>query len=191
VIVVDGGSEDDTVAVAARLADRVLQSGRGRARQMNAGAGVAAGELLWFLHADTLADHRVLGQLQEAARLNRSWGRFDVRLAGRPAMLSVVAWMMNRRSCWTGIATGDQGIFVQRRLFESVGGFPEMPLMEDVALSRRLKRHARPACLRGPLLTSGRRWERDGVWRTIVLMWRLRLAYACGADPELLRRRYR
>lgn len=191
VIVVDGGSSDATVAVAARFADRVLAAPRGRASQMNAGAGVAAGEVLLFLHADTRlpdgADRLVLDAL---ATSRRAWGRFDVRIEGRHRLLPVVAWLMNRRSRWTGIATGDQAIFVRRAAFEAVGGFPAQPLMEDVELSARLKRISPPVCLDAPAVTSGRRWESHGVVRTILLMWWLRLRYFLGTPPERLARRY-
>ncbi|EAR22118.1 TIGR04283 family arsenosugar biosynthesis glycosyltransferase [Nitrococcus mobilis] len=190
VIVVDGGSRDGTPRVAAPFADRVLVAPRGRARQMNAGAAVATGAVLWFLHADTLAPADATEQIALARARGYGWGRFDVRLTGRKRLLRVVAWAMNRRSCLSGIATGDQGLFVNRLLFEALGGYPDQPLMEDVELSRRLKRRGRPACLPGPLVTSARRWERDGVWSTIVLMWRLRLAYFCGADARTLQRRY-
>jgi rSAM/selenodomain-associated transferase 2 len=191
VVVVDGGSRDGTRDIAAPLADRVIESPRGRAAQMNAGAGASRGEVVLFLHADTLlpeaADEALLAGLQAGGAL---WGRFDVAIRGADPMLAVVAGLMNARSRLTGIATGDQAIFVRREAFERVGGFPEIPLMEDVALSKRLKRLSAPLCLRERVATSGRRWERHGTLRTIVLMWRLRLAYALGADPQRLARRY-
>ena len=191
VIVVDGGSDDATVAQAQPLADRVLAGVPGRARQMNAGAQAARGEVLWFLHADTLAppdaDRLLLAALDSGA----AWGRFDVRLSGRQPLLRVVERLMNLRSCLSGIATGDQGIFVRRAAFDTVGGFPDQPLMEDIALSARLKRVGRPVCLRPPLITSSRRWEERGILCTILLMWRLRLLYALGADPARLARLYR
>lgn len=190
VLLVDGGSRDATVAVAAPLVDRVLASPPGRARQLAAGATAAAGELLWFLHADTVATSAALAQLRAVATQGYGWGRFDVQLAGPGPILRVIAWSMNRRSCWTGVATGDQGIFVSRSLLEAADGIPQLPLMEDVALSKRLRRYHRPRCLSGPLLTSARRWQRQGVWRTVLLMWRLRLAYWCGADPRRLHGRY-
>lgn len=190
VIVVDGGSRDDTRRIAATFADHVLEAPRGRARQMNAGAAIATRDVLWFLHADTLAPGDATEQIMRARARGYRWGRFDVRLTEQKWPLRMVAWAMNRRSCLSGIATGDQGLFVDRDLFEALGGYPDQPLMEDVELSRRLKRCARPACLPGPLVTSARRWERDGVWSTITLMWRLRLAYFCGADPHELQRRY-
>ncbi len=191
VLVVDGGSSDATAAVAAPLADRVLEAPRGRASQMNAGAGAATGEVLVFLHADTRlpegADRLILDGLAARGRL---WGRFDVRIEGTHPLLGVVAWLMNRRSRWTGIATGDQAIFVRRDAFAAVGGFPPLALMEDVALSARLKRLGRPLCLRARVVTSGRRWERHGVVRTILLMWWLRLRYFLGDSPERLAQVY-
>jgi len=192
VIVVDGGSHDATVQRARLRADHVLLAPCGRALQMNAGAAKASGDVLLFLHADTRlppeAERLVLDGL---ARSTRHWGRFDVTIEGRHPMLPVIAFTMNLRSRMTGIATGDQAIFVKRDAFQTAGGFAEIPLMEDVALSKRLKRTGRPLCLRERAITSGRRWETHGVFRTILLMWRLRLAYFFGADPAALARRYR
>ena len=189
ILVVDGGSRDATREVAAPFADRVLLAARGRATQMNAGAEAARGDLLLFLHADTQLPEAALHRVREALA-HRAWGRFDVRIAGRGALLPLVAWSMNLRSRMTGVATGDQAIFVRREAFVAAGGFPAIPLMEDVALSSRLLRASPPACLRERVTTSGRRWERHGVVRTIALMWRIRLAYALGADPHRLARRY-
>lgn len=192
VIVVDGGSTDGTAALAVPLADRVTSSSRGRAVQQNAGALAASGDVLLFLHADTTlpdgADALVLDGLQ---RTGRGWGRFDVRLSGSHPLLRVVERMIGIRSRLSGIATGDQAIFVHREWFQRVGGFPELPLMEDVAISRALKRLGPPLCLRARVTTSSRRWEERGVARTILLMWRLRWAYFRGADPAELARRYR
>jgi rSAM/selenodomain-associated transferase 2 len=192
VIVVDGGSHDATPTLAKPLCDRVLSAPRGRARQMNAGAAAARGDVLWFLHADTHAPARAHAAIQAAlADPARCWGCFQVQLTGRAPALRVVERAMNLRSCLSGIATGDQGIFVRRTVFEAVGSYPEIDLMEDVALSRRLKARARPVCLRERLVTSSRRWEERGIARTILLMWGLRLAYALGADPKRLARLYR
>ena len=192
VIVVDGGSADATLALAAPLADRAFVAAKGRAPQMNAGAAAATNDVLLFLHADSrLPAAGVAALLRELPRSGRRWGRFDVAIAGRPAILALVAAMMNARSRLTGIATGDQGLFVERALFAAVGGYPEQPLMEDIELSRRLKQAAgRPLCLRERVVTSGRRWERRGPWRTIVAMWRWRLAYWRGADPGRLASEY-
>jgi rSAM/selenodomain-associated transferase 2 len=186
VIAVDGGSSDGTPELAAALCDRVLSAPRGRASQMNAGARAVTGDALLFLHADTrlppVADELIFSSLRTSV-----WGRFDVEIEGRHPLLKVVACAMNLRSRLTGIATGDQAIFVRRGSFP---GFPEIALMEDIALSRILKKIGRPACLRERVVTSGRRWESRGVLRTIVLMWRLRLLYFLGVSPERLARRY-
>jgi len=191
VILVDGGSEDGSKAIATPLVDALLESEKGRAKQMNAGACVANGEVLLFLHADTQLPEMADGMVQQALAHHR-WGRFDVRLSGSHWLLRLVERMMNWRSCLTGIATGDQAIFLEHRLFDEIGGFPALPLMEDIALSKRLRQRAgRPACLRPPLTTSSRRWEESGILRTILLMWRLRLAYFLGASPQELAHLYR
>ncbi len=193
-IVVDGGSSDGTVAAAQAVCDRVLVSSRGRATQQNAGAAAASGDRLLFLHADTRlpadADRLLAAALQSGA----VWGRFDVDFDGEvrlPATLRLVAFMMNRRSRLTGIATGDQALFMTRAAFDAVGGFPDQPLMEDIEISRRLKRLGPPACLSGRVHTSPRRWLKHGIWRTIVLMWWLRFAYWIGVSPQRLARWYR
>jgi rSAM/selenodomain-associated transferase 2 len=194
VIVVDGGSRDDTAKLARALADRVLTAPRGRAAQMNAGAAAASGDVLLFLHADTQlpenADSLVLDGLACAGRaFGRSWGRFDARIDGG-GVLGLIALMMNWRSRLTGIATGDQAIFVTRAAFDSVGAFPVIALMEDVALSARLKHIGRPLCLRARVTASARRWRKQGTLRTVLLMWRLRLSFFLGADPAKLARAY-
>jgi len=191
VIIVDGGSSDRTAERARRLADVVLAAPRGRAAQMNAGAAQATGDILVFLHADTrlppAADRLIVDGLRRSRCL---WGRFDVAIAGSNPMLRVVAATMNLRSRTSGIATGDQAIFVTRGAFADCGGYPDIPLMEDIALSRRLKRISRPLCLKARVTASGRRWEQHGITRTILLMWQLRLAYFLGAEPAELARRY-
>lgn len=190
-IVVDGGSADDTPQLARLLADRIKMAPRGRAAQMNAGAAIAQGDVLVFLHADTRLPPNGIALIHGAlCRTDRIWGRFDILIDSGNPLLWLVARMMNLRSRWSGIATGDQAIFVRRAVFERIGGFPEIPLMEDVALSRRLRQISRPVCLSSPAITSARRWEQRGVVRTIFLMWRLRLAYFCGADPAELAVRY-
>lgn len=195
VVVADGGSGDASVDIARPLADLVITAPRGRAKQMNAGAQAALeatpADALLFLHADTRlpadADRLIAGALGAGA----AWGRFDVRIHGRSAALGAIAHAMNWRSRLTGIATGDQALFVTRAAWEELGGYAELPLMEDVEFSRRARRLSRPACIPTPALTSGRRWDEDGVLRTILLMWRLRAAYWLGADPAALARRYR
>jgi rSAM/selenodomain-associated transferase 2 len=192
VIVVDGGSTDGTVDVARPLADQVLTSLPGRAAQQNAGAAAARGGVLLFLHADTHlpygADELIRGGLSST---RKGWGRFDVLLRGRAPMLRVVERMISLRSRLSGIATGDQAIFVRADWFQRVGGFPNVPLMEDVALSRALKRLGPPHCIADPVVTSSDRWETHGTWRTILLMWRLRWEFWRGADPRELAERYR
>jgi rSAM/selenodomain-associated transferase 2 len=190
IIVVDGGSSDATEELARPLADRVLNAPCGRASQMNAGAAVAQGDVLLFLHADTRlpqdADKLILGGLDRSAR---QWGRFDVSFDDR-GLLRLVALMMNWRSWLTGIATGDQAMFMTHAVFDAAGGFPSIALMEDVALSARLKRVGQPLCLSARVTTSGRRWQKHGLLRTVLLMWRLRLRYFLGADPARLARDY-
>ena len=191
VIVVDGGSSDKTPDLARRAADRVVSAPRGRASQMNAGAALARGEVLVFLHADTrLPEAAGARILQGLAASGRAWGRFDVRIEGASVFLPVIAFFMNLRSRATGIATGDQAMFVRREAFERAGGFPPLELMEDIALSRSLKRVSRPLCLAEKAVTSGRRWERHGVLRTVFLMGWLRLAFFLGAAPASLARFY-
>lgn len=191
IIVADGGSSDATRAIAAPLVDRLVEAPRGRASQMNAGAAASSGDTLLFLHADTILPPGAIEAVRLALQGGARWGRFDVRIHGTHPLLPVIAAMMNLRSRLTGIATGDQALFVRREVFEAVGGFPPIALMEDIALSRVLKGAGRPACLRLRVGTSGRRWERHGLWRTVLLMWRLRLCYFLGADPARLAAQYR
>ncbi len=191
VILVDGGSTDATTQIAAPLIDRALNSAKGRATQMNAGAAVATGDVLLFLHADSSlpvdADHIIFNALQASSR---KWGRFDVSIVGRHFFLRVISWFMNQRSRLTGIATGDQGLFMPADVFEAAGRFASIPLMEDVAICAALKKIGAPICLEQKIITSGRRWEKHGLWRTILLMWRIRLAYFLGTDPAVLHRAY-
>ena len=191
-LVADGGSSDATAALAQAGGAQVIHAPRGRALQMNAGAQQATGDILLFLHADTRlpleADRLITQALANGPQV---WGRFDVCIAGQPRMLRVIAACMNRRSRWSGIATGDQALFMTRAAFDAVGGFPAQPLMEDIEMSKRLLKLSRPACLRARVVTSGRRWETQGVWRTVLLMWRLRLAYWRGAAPERLAALYK
>jgi rSAM/selenodomain-associated transferase 2 len=192
IVIVDGGSADASADLVRAAGLPLLAAPRGRARQMNTGAAAANGDGLLFLHADTqlppLGDELANAALADGERV---WGRFDVRIEGRSLALRVIAWLMNLRSRLTGIATGDQAIFVTRVAFERVGGFPNQALMEDVELSRRLLRLSRPACLHAKAITSGRRWEQRGIWRTVMLMWRLRFDYWRGMPVNELARRYK
>lgn len=191
IIVVDGGSQDTTISRCAPLADHVLQSPPGRATQMQAGAAVSSGDILWFLHADSTvpgqAQRHITGALADA---KADWGRFDISLDDDHPLLRCVAWFMNQRTQLTGIATGDQGIFIRRALFEAIGGFPDVPLMEDIRISRSLKKHGRPCRVRARLGTSSRRWKKHGIARTILTMWSLRLAHFAGVSPQRLARYY-
>jgi len=191
VLVVDGGSGDATLERAEGRADRVLRAERGRARQMNAGAAVANGDLLVFLHADTRLPASALADLDAAYSAGGAlWGRFDVQLSGRHFLFRIIETAMNWRSRLTGIATGDQVIFVDRALFRQAGGYGPLPLMEDIDLSRRLRRRAWPRCLRSRVVTDSRRWEAHGILRTVGMMWLLRLRFWLGADPADLAVRY-
>lgn len=190
IVVVDGGSADDSLAIAREWADLAFVAPQGRARQMNAGAAACTADILLFLHADTRLPPNADTLVRRALRAGPEWGRFDVAIDSPRVAMRIVEALMNRRSRWTGIATGDQAMFVRQELFQRVGGFPDQPLMEDVALSTLLKRHGPPACLSERVTTSARRWERHGPWRTILLMWRLRAAYFFGADPLKLALRY-
>ncbi len=190
VIISDGGSNDTTVALAQPLIDNLVTTTQCRAVQMNSGATLATGDILLFLHADTqLPDNAAA--LIETALQNKTWGRFDVRLSGAQPLLRVIEFMMNWRSRLTGICTGDQALFIRQGLFQAIGGFPEIVLMEDIALSRSLKPQSHPVCITTAVITSSRRWENHGIVRTMVLMWRLRLAYFCGIDPQRLAALYK
>lgn len=186
IIVVDGGSTDNTKRLAQPFADKVMSSAKGRAIQMNIGAESAEGDVLIFLHADTFLPDDALSQITQARNNKARWGRFDVQLSGKHPMLNLVALLMNWRSRITGIATGDQAIFVNKQLFESVGRYPVIPLMEDIALCKKLKKITPSVCLKTKVISSGRRWEQFGVVWTILLMWSIRLRYALGAEPQTL-----
>ena len=186
IIIVDGGSIDNTRVIARSLADKVVSSDKGRARQMNNGARYASGNVLIFLHADTSLPKNALQLIQQKLNSSRKWGRFDIQLSGKHFMLKVIAQMMNWRSRLTGIATGDQVIFVTRLAFEKAGQYPEINLMEDIAICKALKKISPPICLKAKVISSGRRWERYGIYKTILLMWNIRLRYFFGADPQTL-----
>lgn len=191
IIIADGGSSDNSAQIADQHGASLYKTASGRARQMNEGAKQAGGNILLFLHADSELPPDALQQIQTLIDRGVTWGRFNVRLSGKQWLLRIVERLINWRSCITGIATGDQGIFLKRDLFESLGGYAEIPLMEDVELSKRLKKLARPHCIRTPIITSSRRWEHHGIVRTIILMWRMRFFYARGASPEKLAAQYR
>jgi rSAM/selenodomain-associated transferase 2 len=190
-ILVDGGGDDTAIPLSKPFVDQTIQSPKGRSRQMNNGAKAASGEILLFLHIDTLlpegADQLIVTGME---RERKKWGRFDVRLSGRNFLLRIIEWLMNMRSRITGIATGDQAIFVQKKVFEIVGGFPDIDLMEDITLSKFLKKCGPPLCLWHQVITSSRRWEEKGILRTILLMWFLRGAYFLGMNPKYLARLY-
>jgi len=191
IIVVDGGSTDGTRAVCDQFGVRVLTSEPGRARQMNCGARDATGDVLLFLHADTTLPASALRDISAAMRdPDCPAGRFDVEIEGAHWMLKIIARLINYRSRITKIATGDQALFVRRSVFEKIGRFPDIPLMEDIALCRTLKRLGPMACLSSRVITSGRRWEKDGVWRTIIKMWTLKVCYLAGVSPRWLKQYY-
>lgn len=183
IIIVDGGSVDDTVELSRSLVDKVIVSAKGRAKQMNAGATQAKGEILVFLHADTFLPENALALISQE---NHGWGRFDIQLKGEAFMLGVIAIFMNWRSRLTGIATGDHVIFVSKPLFGRVGGYSDIALMEDIDLCMKLKKISSPSCLGVKVVSSGRRWEQFGVFKTILLMWSLRLRYFFGENPDVL-----
>lgn len=190
-IIIDGGSDDGSCELMQAYADRAIQSECGRALQMNAGARIATGDILLFLHADTLLPVQAPEAVMRNIGEGHYWGRFDVRLSDENFLFRIIEALMNLRSCITGIATGDQAIFVRRDVFESIGGYPEQPLMEDIELSKRLRGLGWPACLKQKVITSSRRWRRYGIVRTVLLMWRLRLAYFFGVSAERLAEQYR
>lgn len=191
IIIVDAGSTDETKSISQSLIDRFIIAPKGRAMQMNAGSEIAVANIFIFLHADTYLPEQALSLIQQGVDKGALWGRFDMQLMGQHTMLKVVSQMMNWRSRFSGIATGDQVIFITRQAFEQVGGFPVITLMEDIAISKRLKKFARPYCIKAQVKSSARRWESFGVWRTIALMWSLRLRYFLGQSPDDLAELYR
>lgn len=194
IVLVDGKSQDNTCIQARPYVDRMISSGKGRARQQIIGAKMATGQVFLFLHADTSlpcdADQLILSALSSGQSGCALWGRFNVRLSGQHWMFRIIEKMMNWRSCLTGIATGDQAIFVSRLLYNDVGGMPEIDLMEDIEFSKRLKTLSQPICLRSTVITSSRRWEKNGITKTILFMWGMRLQYFFGVKPELLVKKY-
>ena len=190
IIFVDGGSDDNTFELAGQYGDHVYMTGKGRAVQMNEGARHAKGEFLLFLHSDTVLPAATDKLIQLIISDKNRWGRFDVTLSGESKAYRVLEFFINIRSRITGISTGDQGMFMHKSLFEHANGFPEIPLMEDITLSRILLKNSRPVCLKERVITSSRRWENNGIIKTILLMWYLRAAYFFGVKPEQLARLY-
>jgi rSAM/selenodomain-associated transferase 2 len=188
-IVVDGGSSDETIAAAMPLCDQLLLGATGRARQMNLGAAVASGDYVFFLHADTCPVTAVAA-IEHCLQSRPQWGFCRVQLSGSHRVFRVIEWCMNQRSRLTGIATGDQMLFVARPVFHATGGFDDIPLMEDVAYSKRLRSIAPPVIVASCVVTSSRRWEQGGVVSTVLRMWCLRLAYFLGVAPQTLWRHY-
>jgi len=194
-IFVDGGSTDGTLEQLDNLDQihssiKVISSDKGRAVQMNAGAAIATGLTLLFLHADSHPPLAWTKHIENFIGQGQQWGRFNVRLDNKGFAYRVISWFINHRSRLTGIATGDQGIFVRREVFESIDGYKNQALMEDVDLSNKLKKLSRPYCINDPIMTSSRKWENEGVIRTVWLMWRLRAAYAMGKNIDQLAERY-
>lgn len=192
VVVVDGGSEDKTIAISKLLADKVIQSEPGRAVQMNTGATHARGDILWFLHADTLIPDKTVEKIQyQLNENNKDWGRFNIKLSGKKILFRIIEKMINLRSCITSIATGDQGIFIKRKAFDEVGGYSDIPLMEDIDISKKLRTRSRSVCIKETLITSSRRWEKNGILSTVLLMWRLRFLYWLGVSADKLASQYK
>ncbi len=190
IIVVDGGSTDNTLTAAYEVTDMVIVSQPGRALQMNNGASAASGDVLLFLHADTFLPDNSVQIIADSFHRKNYWGRFDVRLSSNQFVFRLIEKLMNVRSCLTSIATGDQAIFIEKNLFDRVAGFAEIALMEDIEISRRLKKIAKPVCIKQKVITSSRRWENNGVVATVLLMWKLRLYYFFGISPEKLKQLY-
>ena len=189
-IIVDGGSDDNSLMLAQMSADNVLVSRKGRAVQMNSGASVAKGDVLLFLHSDTFLPEAAFNMIENHVQ-ESFWGRFDVRLSSNKFIFRIIEFFINVRSRLTSINTGDQAIFIKSQLFTTVGGFPEIALMEDIAISKKLKKIISPICLKQKVITSSRRWESRGVSATVFLMWKLRLYYFCGVSPDRLNQLYR
>lgn len=190
IVLVDGKSSDNTCELARPWIDRMMSVKKGRARQQIIGAKMATGQIFLFLHADTRLPEQADQLIFQAMAQGSDWGRFNIRLSGQPVMFRIIETMMNWRSCLTGIATGDQAIFVNRRLYRDAGGFAQIALMEDIELSRRLLKFSRPVCIKTPVCSSSRRWQENGIFKTILQMWSLRLQYFFGVKPEQLLKKY-
>ncbi len=191
IIVVDGGSSDASPLLARSMGATVMETGQGRGRQMNAGARQASGDILVFVHGDTRLPKSVLDFLENGGLKRAAWGYFNVSLSGSSWQFRLIESLINWRSRLSGIGTGDQVIFVRRELFVETGGYADIPLMEDIELCKRLKRHhGRPVRVPLVVITSSRRWQQQGIARTVVLMWCLRLAYFIGVSPGRLAKIY-
>jgi len=190
IVLVDGKSQDQTLQLARPYVDRMISSEKSRARQMDLGAKMASGQVFLFLHADTqlpeLADQLILNSLAQGFH----WGRFNIRLSGSDKLFRLIEKMMNWRSCLTGIATGDQAIYLSKMLYKDIGGFPQIALMEDIELCTRLIKWTKPDCIKQTVISSSRRWEKNGIIRTVLLMWMMRLQYFFGVSPEKLQKQY-
>ena len=188
--VVDGGSTDNTQIITRPLCNGVIQSRKGRAIQMHAGANHACNEILLFLHADTRLPDKLPSLFQRFEQQRYFWGHFRLQLSNTAYFYRVLAFFINQRTRLSQIATGDQCIFISRSLYQTIGGYPQIPLMEDIAISKRLKKYTPPICLIPPVVTSSRRWEKHGRVKTILIMWLLRGLYAIGISPKYLARWY-
>ncbi len=194
VVLVDGGSKDNTCELARSYVDQIMTTDKGRAKQQISGAKMATGQVFLFLHADSFlpdkADQVILTALHTGQSKSSFWGRFNVRLSGNHWLFRIIERSMNWRSCLTGIATGDQAIFVSRTLYDDVGGIPAIDLMEDIEFSKRLRKLSQVICLKSTVITSSRRWEKNGILKTILSMWYMRLQYFLGVKPEVLANKY-
>ena len=190
IVIVDGGSRDDTVRQLTQAGFAVLQTEPCRALQMNYGYSHLEADAYWFLHADCTPPHNAMELIRDHLDQGYGWGRFDVRLSGSNLIFRIIERMMNWRSCLTQVATGDQGIFIRGSLLRQIGGIPDISIMEDIALSKMLRSHGRCACVSDRMLVSSRRWEKNGIIYMTMLMWWLRLRYFMGADPQDLHRWY-
>lgn len=191
IIIVDGGSKDDAHLAAEKIGCKCIQTKASRGFQLHSGANASSHNILVFLHADTILPLNAINLIDES--LNQApayWGRFDVAFTNKKLIFKVIAWFMNKRSCLTSIVTGDQTLFIKRNVYFDNGGFADLPLMEDIEFSKRLKHHSKPICINETVLTSSRKWEQHGIFRTIVLMWRLRLQFFLGVPAEQLARSY-
>lgn len=189
-VLVDGKSDDNTCTLARPFVDQMISCEKGRAKQLDQGVKMATGQVFLFLHADTLLPENAVQAILEALFKGYYWGRFNVRLSGSHFLFRIIERMMNWRSCITGIVTGDQAIFMSKMLYYDIGGMPQIELMEDIELSKRLNKWTKPVCLKAFVITSSRRWEKNGILSTLFFMWNMRLQYFFGASPKDLCNKY-